>query len=393
MRSGRIDFSRYIKAGWICLFLVVANRGFGDTPPNPASVPEQKASEQKVKAELLSLPLSFEANQGQTNPAVKFLSRGDGYALFLTPDTAVFKLRSFRESSSPAVVRMKLAGASSRAKINGAQPLPGTVNYFIGNDPKRWTEGGTTFAKVNYRQIYRGIDLMYYGTQRQLEYDFIVAPGADAKQIALEFSGAKPELGPDGDLVLTLDGAPLSFRKPFVYQVNEKMGGKKEVVAATYKLTGDRVRFTLGRYDHTRALVIDPVLNYLTYLGGANTDQVGNTTYSPSGNPTQGMVVDQTGNVYVTGRTQSTDFPVLGATQPVNTENGFTGFVAKLNPTGSQLIYSTYIGGGVFGDATNTQPYAIAVDGSGSAYITVYQRAAISRYRGSVPEDLRKPGR
>jgi hypothetical protein len=217
---------------------------------------------------------------------VKFLSRGNGYALFLTSDSAVFKLRSFRENSSSAVVRMKLAGANSEAKINGAQALAGTVNYFMGNDPSRWTTGVTTFGKVNYQQIYRGIDLVYYGTERQLEYDFIVAPNADPQQIALDFSGAKPTLGPDGDLVLTLDGSPLLFRKPVVYQVNERMGGKKEVVAASFKLTGDRVRFALGKYDHSRALVIDPVLNYLTYLGGSKTEQIGNTTYSPSGNTT-----------------------------------------------------------------------------------------------------------
>jgi uncharacterized protein (TIGR03437 family) len=369
-RSCRFDFTRDIKVGWICLFLAVASRGSGDTLPK-----RESTMEQMVKAELLSLPLSFEANQGQTDPAVKFLSRGNGYALFLTRDSAVFKLRSVRESSSPVVVRMKLAGANSRAQIKGAQTLPGMVNYFIGNDPNRWTKGVTTFGKVKYQQIYRGIDLVYYGTERQLEYDFIVAPGADPAQIALDFSGAMPVLGPDGDLVLALDGAPLTFRKPVVYQVNEKMGGKKEVVAASFKLTEDRVRFTVGKYDHSRTLVIDPVLNYLTYLGGSKTDQIGNTTYSPSGNTTQGVAVDPAGNVYVTGSTQSADFPLQGPIQPANTENGYTGFIAKLNPAGSQLIYSTYIGGGVFGDATNTRPYAIAVDGSGSAYITGFTNA------------------
>ena len=116
--------------------------------------------------------------------------------------------------------------------------------------------------------------------------------------------------------------------------------------------------------------MIDPVLDYLTYLGGSNADSVGNTTYSPAGNTTQGMVVDQTGNVYVTGSTESTDFPVQSPIQAANTANGYTGFVSKLNPAGSQLIYSTYIGGSVLGDATTTRPYAIAVDGSGNAYVT-----------------------
>jgi uncharacterized protein (TIGR03437 family) len=273
------------------------------------------------------------------------------------------------------MVRMKLAGANSRATINGEQTLPGTVNYFMGNDPNRWTRGVTTFGQVKFQQIYRGIDLVYYGTQRQLEYDFIVAPGANPRQIALDFSGARPTLGPDGDLVMTLHGAPLRFRKPVVYQVNERTGGK-DTIAASYKLTGARIRFILGKYDHRRALVIDPVLNYLTYLGGSNTDVIGNITYSPSGNPTQGVAVDQAGNVYVTGYTQSTDFPLQSPVQSGNTANAPTGFVAKLNPAGSQLIYSTYIGGSIFQDNSTTRPYAIAVDGSGSAYVTGFTSSA-----------------
>ena len=366
-RSLRFDNRRQGQP--ICLFLAIAGIGFGATPPKPAPVPEPQA-------ELPILPLSFEANQGQMDPTVKFLSRGDGYALFLTSDSAVFRLRSSRADSgtagaSSAVARMKLAGANPRAAIKGAEALPGTVNYFIGNDPNKWTTGATTYRKVNYRQIYHGIDLVYYGTERQLEYDFVVAPGADPQQIALEFAGAKPMPGPEGSLVLTLDGgAPLRFRKPVVYQMN---GSKKMPVAGSYELAGGRVHFALGKYDHRRALVIDPVLSYLTYLGGSKDDAIGYLPYyggTNATNPTQGLAVDQSGNVYVTGRTQSTDFPLQGPIQPVNTENGYTGYVAKLNPAGSQLIYSTYFGGGVLGDTSQTQPYAIAVDSSGSAYVT-----------------------
>ncbi len=356
------DFKCF-RVEWICLLLALAGKGFGEAPPQPASVPEQKA-----QAEFLSLPLSFEANQGQTDRAVKFLSRGDRYVLFLTGDSAVFKLRPNRERPSLAVVRMMLVGANSHAKIHGAQSFAGTVNYFSGNDPRRWTHGVTTFGEVNYRQIYRGIDLVYYGTQRQLEYDFIVAPGADPKQIALDFSGVRPTRGPAGDLVMSVDGVQLTLRKPVVYQT---VAGKKKMIAASYKLTGDRVRFTLGKYDHRRALVIDPVLDYLTYLGGSNTDQIGNTTYSAGGNPTQGIAADSAGNVYVTGITQSTDFPALNAIQPANSDSiAYTGFVTKLNPAGSHLIYSTYIGGDLPHDNSTTRPYAIAVDSSGNAYVT-----------------------
>jgi uncharacterized protein (TIGR03437 family) len=348
-RSRGCDYRPHLKAPSICLFLAVASLGLGATPP-----------------------LSFEANQGQTDPAVNFLSRGDGYALFLTPNSAVFKLRSSRENSAPSVVRMNLAGADPQARVSGTDTLPGTVNYFLGNDPNKWISGVSTFGRVNYRQIYRGIDLVYYGTQRQLEYDFIVAPGADPKQIGLEFAGASPMLGPDGSLVLTLDGAPLTFRKPVAWQT---IAGRKQMIAGNYKLSGGRVQFALGKYDHNRALVIDPVVTYLTYLGGSKDDIAGSTIYSPAGNPTQGMVADQAGNLYLTGYTQSTDFPLQNPIQKGNNTNAPTGFVAKLNPAGSQLLYSTYIGGGVLNDNTITQPYAIAVDGFGNAYLTGFTSA------------------
>jgi len=343
--------------------VAVAGLGFCATPSKPGSVP-------KLKAGFLGLPLSFEANQGQTDVTVNFLSRGDGYALFLTSDSAVFKLRSPRRIStpdgpSPSVVRMKLTGASSHARISGADPRPGAVNYFIGNDPSKWVNNVSTLGRVKYQQIYRGIDLVYYGTQRQLEFDLIVSPGADPKQIGLEFAGARPILGSDGSLVLTLNGAPLTFRKPLVYQL---VAGRKQIIAGNYEISGDRIHFALGQYDHRRVLVIDPVLSYLTYLGGSMDEMVGNTTYGS--NPTQGAVVDSAGNVYVTGYTQSTDFPVLNAIQSASTTTAPTGFITKLNAAGSELIYSTYIGGSVAGDGTTTRPYAIAVDSSGSAYIT-----------------------
>jgi uncharacterized protein (TIGR03437 family) len=344
----------------IMLGSLTAGHIFGDSPEKPTSA-------KPARAALLSVPLSFEANQGQTDPAVNFLSRGDGYALFLTADSAVFKL------SSSSVVRMKLAGANPHASVSGSDTLPGIVNYFLGNDPNKWISGVSTFGRANYREIYRGIDLVYYGTQRQLEYDFIVAPGADPRQIGLEFAGASPMLGPDGSLVLTLDGAPLTFRKPVAWQT---IAGRKQMIAGNYKLSGGHVQFALGKYDHNRALVIDPVVTYLTYLGGSKDDIAGNTTYSPgTGNTTQGMVADQAGNVYLTGYTQSTNFPLQGPIQKVNNTNAPTGFVAKLNPAGTQLLYSTYIGGGVLNDNTITQPYAIAVDGSGNAYLTGFTSA------------------
>jgi hypothetical protein len=209
---------------------------------------------------------------------------------------------------------MRLAGANSSAEVSGGETLPGTVNYFIGADRSKWVQGVATYRKVNYRQVYAGIDLVYYGTERQVEYDFVVAPGANPNEIALEFSGATLSLSGDGDLMAPLAGGRLSFRKPVVYQMS---GGKRELVAGSFRLHGNRVQFKLGKYDHTRALVIDPVLTYFTYLGGTGNDYVGNV---PPYNqfpisPSQGIVADQEGNLYVTGFTGSTDFPVLSSYQ------------------------------------------------------------------------------
>jgi uncharacterized protein (TIGR03437 family) len=265
---------------------------------------------------------------------------------------------------------MRLAGANSSVEVSGGEALPGTANYFFGNDPSKWIQGAATYRKVNYRQVYEGIDLVYYGTGRQMEYDFVVAPGANPNEIALEFSGAALSLNSDGDLLAALAGGRLSFLKPVVYQLS---GGEKQLVAGSYRLRGNRVQFQLGKYDHTRALVIDPVLIYFTYLGGSGYDYVGNP---PPYNqfpvsPSQSIATDQSGNLYVTGFTASTDFPVQSSYQSQNKgtpANGtpYVAFVTKLDPTGSRLIYSTYLGGAAFGQ---TKAYAIAVDSSGSAYI------------------------
>jgi uncharacterized protein (TIGR03437 family) len=266
---------------------------------------------------------------------------------------------------------MKLAGANPNARVAGAGILPGKISYFIGNDPKKWTSGANTYRKVNYQQLYEGIDLVYYGADGQLEYDFMVAPGADAAQIALEFDGGKPKLAPDGSLLLALNGATLSFRRPEVYQT---IGGQRMKIKGGYRVTANRVQFALGKYDHTRPLVIDPVMSYFTYLGGSANDYVGSPPgyYQFDVSPSQGIVADAAGNLYVTGFTDSTDFPVQSAFQSQNRgapANGspYVAFVTKLDPTGSHVIYSTYLGGATFGQ---TKAYAIAIDSSGNAYVT-----------------------
>ena len=313
--------------------------------------------------DLLKAPLSFEVNQGQTEPTVKFLSHGDGYTLFLTPKEAVFRLKN--NSGGPSVVRMELLGASPAAQVSGTEKLPRVANYYIGNDPAKWRTGISNFGKVKYHEIYPGVDAVFYGNQRQLEYDFIVAPGAAPSQISLGLSGVQPSLDAHGNVVLKLADGNLTLKKPIVYQ---GAGDQKKIIDACYLIAGNTVRFRLGKFDHNQTLVIDPVLDYLTYLGGTGYDIIGKNVLGSSNPATQGIAVDPSGNVIVAGLTSSTDFPLQNAFQAQNgtaAPPNQTAFVAEFNPTGTGLIYSTYLGG-----SYTDQAYAVAVDSSGSAYVT-----------------------
>jgi hypothetical protein len=312
------------------------------------------------------LPLSFEANQGQTDARVKFLSRGSGYTLFLTGDEAVFSLRGSKANGAAlpvdrqlkptafpttnAVLRMKLVKADPAARVTGAEELPGKSNYFIGNDPKKWRNNVPEYAKVKYEGIYSGIDLLYYRNHRQLEYDFVVAPGADPRRIQFEVRGAKSiSRDKDSDLVLDMAEGEIRLHKPIVYQ--EKGGARQEIAAHYVIKHKNRVGFEIADYDSRRSLFIDPQV-YSTYLGGSGGD-VG-----------LGIAVDSSGDTYVTGYTDSTDFPTMNPLQPVNGGGAFDAFVARLNPTGSALVYSTYLGG-----SGNDFGSGIAVDSSGNTYV------------------------
>jgi len=313
------------------------------------------------------LPLSFEANQGQTDERVKFLSRGPGYALFLTDDEAVFSLREGTSKqaglhakrfspdaakASSTVLRMKLVKANRAAKITGGDELPGKSNYFIGNNPKKWRNDVPEYEKVKYNGVYSGIDLVYYGNQRQLEYDFVLAPGADPHRIQFDIRGAKRiSRDKSGDLVLQISDGELRWHKPLVYQ---EKGGERTEIEGRYTIRHGRVGFELAAYDPRQSLIIDPVLGYSTYLGGSNYDFG------------QGIAVDTAGNAYVTGYTESTNFPTMNPLQSYNGSGGEEGFVTKLNPSGSALVYSTYLGGTGGGDGAQ----AITVDTSGNAYVT-----------------------
>src|SRR5215213_409803 len=292
------------------------------------------------------LPLSFELNQGQTDPRVKFLARGQGYGLFLTDTEALF---SFSEPSGQ--LRMRLQGAATSPQVAGVDQLPGKVNYLLGNQSENWRTNIPTYARVRYEHVYPGVDLIYYGNQKQLEYDFVVEPSASFKQIRLAFDGAgKPRLNRRGDLILKSGARKIILLRPKAYQ---EIGGKQREVSVRYLLKSrGQVAFHVGAYDKSRQLVIDPVLVYSTYLGGSNQD-VGNS-----------IAADSSGNAYITGQTSSLNFPTGSAMQAANGGSADV-FVAKLNTTGSALIYSTYLGGPNIDIATS-----IAIDNAGNAYIT-----------------------
>jgi hypothetical protein len=203
-----------------------------------------------------ALPLIFELNAGQTSSDVKFLSRGPGYTLFLTPAEMVLGFATSASQKKTGVLRMQLPGANLQPRITGVEELPGKVNYFIGDDPAQWRTNLPTYAKVRYESIYPGVDLIYYGNQRQFEYDFVVAPGADPKAITLAFEGPdKLEMDAGGDLVFRVGSGELRLRKPLVYQ---EVDGSRKLVAANYVLRSkDRVGIQVAAHD-ARPLIIDP---------------------------------------------------------------------------------------------------------------------------------------
>src|SRR5262249_2620015 len=218
------------------------------------------------------------------------MSRGSGYTLFLTPDEVVLSL--VKGSGYGTVVRTKLLGNRPSPRVTGLEELEGKVNYLIGDDPRQWRTNLPTYAKVKYESVYPGVDLVYYGSQRMLEYDFIVASGADPKAITLTFEGHESmEVDGQGDLILKTAGGEGRLRKPLVYQEPD---GRRIPIPGDYVIKGTRqVGFQLAAYDSTSPLVIDPVLVYSTYLGGNGVDQA------------LGIAIDSVGNAYVTGATQS----------------------------------------------------------------------------------------
>jgi Beta-propeller repeat len=383
-----------------------------------------------------NLPLYFEAAHGQDNGPAQFITRGRDAEFLISAAEARFVLQ---KSGATRAVQMQFIGANPHAQISGDSELSGKINYLTGNDPARWRSGISTFAQVRVEQIYPGVNLIYYGNQQQLEYDFTVAPNTNPNAIAIHFDGAgKISVNAQGELVLNLGRDEIRQPKPLIYQT---AGGARRKIDGGYKiLDAHTVAFAVGNYDRSLPLVIDPILSYSTYFGGNfgetawavavstndNSVYIAGETFSTrfsqittnayqtnfmggtltgdafvakfgssgtnliymtylGGNDDDGalgLALDGAGDAYVTGFTDSSNFPVTnsiaggvpGITNSTNISGTFNksfgyypvdGFVAELNTNGSRLIYSTYLGGSG-SDSGN----AIAVDAAGNAYVT-----------------------
>src|SRR5271157_2927440 len=296
-------------------------------------------------ARRVPLPLVFEPGGGPAGSPAEFLGRNRQYTLRLSP--AGFEVLP---AGAAAPLRIRLEGANRQPALEGVDAQPGHSFYYLGDDPKRWRTNVPNFAKVRYRAVYRGVDMVFYGNAGQLEYDLILAPHAAPGSIRMRFDGARRlGLEANGDLRIETASGILWQRKPAVYQ--EGSGGRRQV-SARYVVEGKRVRFALDGYDPSEGLTIDPVLVYATYFGGSGDD-------SP-----QAIAVDPSGNAYITGYTVSADFPVNTQTANNALHGSEDVFVTKIDPTGQKVIYSVLLGGNLADEA-----YAIAADAAGNAYV------------------------
>src|SRR5271156_6646747 len=313
--------------------------------------------QQKLAASAIKMPLFFEANEGQTDPSVQFLTRSGGYTMFLTPTETVLvegkngsvnrdkfgkgfaAVRADAKNAKQSVLRMELLGANSAPEFQGLQELPGKGNYLIGKDQAAWHTNVALFSEVRVAKVYPGVDLLFHGDQRQLEYDFVVAPGADPRRIGFKISGAKKiEIDANGNLVLPGGDSELKMRKPLIYQGE---GASRSEVQGKFVLSAkNEVRFALGPYDHSEKLVIDPAIDYATFLGGTGF-QISEALSVDSSTP-------GAPKIYTTGFTSDiTTFPEGGT--PINNPTGAANiYIAKIDPTktgSASLVYLTFIGG------------------------------------------------
>jgi hypothetical protein len=345
------------------------------------------------------LPLSFEPNRGQAGAETLFLARGNGYLLSLESSGSHILLR---QKDKSAQISNRLAGSSKSARLEALDRLPGHSSYFRGQDPAKWVTGVPNFARIRAAGVYPGIDLIYYGNQSRLEYDFVVAPGADPSAIRMRFDGVRSlRTDAEGNLILSTPAGDIIQQKPVIYQTIE---GARQPVAGRFSVHGKTVTFELSAYDRSRALVIDPVLVYSSFLGNGYQDEgnavavdaAGNLylagdTFSVTGGDSDVLIrkiaadgsaflytadargsdndfgtsiaVDSTGSAYVGGYSASTDFPLLNPFQNGNAGNN-NAILLRLDPTGTSMIFSTYIGGS-YDDRAN----ALALDNQGNVYL------------------------
>ena len=307
------------------------------------------------------LPLSFEENRGQAGARVKFLSQGGAYSILLAPSEVSLCLQPAGEGPRPSTIRMSFPGANPSPSVAGAEPQSALSSYFIGNDPARWVTGARNFARVRYGQLYPGVDLAFYGNQGQLEYDFVVAPRRSPKAIRLQFDGVDGmRLDRTGDLVLRAANGEIRQHRPVVYQ--EGAGGRHAVEGHYVIESRNRVSFAIARYDHRKALIIDPALTFGTYLGSPKDDVFSISAAASTANY-PAVAADLQGNIYVAGYNGGTAANFTG--HPATLGAGSKVFVVKMNPTGTTLIYSV-----VFGGTQTDIAGGIAVDLAGNAYIT-----------------------
>ncbi|HWP84784.1 MAG TPA: SBBP repeat-containing protein [Terriglobia bacterium] len=320
----------------------------------PIAPPHARKASQSVA---FGVPLYFEANRGQAADDVEFLAVGSRGVLYLTNQEAVFALRPEKDPRPGSIswVRMRFAGANPAAQILGEQKLPGRSHYFVGNNPAKWRTDVPQYARVRYREVYPGIDLVFYGNGGALEYDFLVAPGADPRQISVQLAGAEGELDAHGNLLLRTAAGLLVQRAPAIYQ---EVAGTRKRVAGGYVLGSQgRVSFRVEDYDRRHALVLDPVVEYARFFGGSKEEEI------------LSMAADKDGNVYLTGETSSPDLPLTSGALPhkpaaFQTQGNTLAFVAKLDPTGTKLIYCTYLGG-----SKTAVGHNLKIDAAGNAYV------------------------
>ena len=357
---------------WVVGLSVAAALMFGaSAAPNPVktkkspSAPSAKATPvAKLRSSLLEMPLAFELNRGQTDAKVKFLTRAQNFTVFLMPGETVLRGRN------DDVLRLTLQNANKSPKVEGENRQRKITNYYVGGDRSKWLEGVPNFGQVRYRDVYSGIDMVYHSDQRQLEYDFVVKPGADPNLIRVAFDGpSKIGITEEGDLKLESVAGTSVHHKPVVYQT---IDGKRKLVAGEFALAGNMVGFKVGEYDHTQPLVIDPTLQVLSFFGGTLNDEAAGVATSASQNS-----LTAAGVVFV-GRSESPSLPSNSTGNTVNKTTGgisWDAFATGLNAAaagvpdsgGTTILWTTYFGGSL-DDAAR----AVAMDNQGNVYVAGY---------------------